>query len=96
MGIGIVVTAHHYYVSFGGQGYLMARTNSAALVNETAKVYIPLRKIASFGGDGIWSRISPMEVPYYACGDQENSCEAYNQPASSPYLHQQRHESNVE
>ena len=82
MGVGIVVAAHHYYVDFGGQGYLKSRKVEAIWENEAAKVYLPLRKIATFGDCGRQIRRSPVEVPYYACGDQQSSCEAYNQPVS--------------
>lgn len=86
MCFGIVFAAHHYYVSFGGQGFLKARDQYATSEFDAPKVYLPLRKVATFGEDSSWSR-SPMEVPYYACGDQQASCEAYNQPVSPPIFH---------
>lgn len=83
MCVGIVVAAHHYYVAFGGQGYLKARDTDATWEVDAPKVYLPLRKAARFSEDGRRIRRSPMEVPYYACGDQQSSCEAYNQPVST-------------
>jgi hypothetical protein len=80
---GIVVAAHHYYVMFGGQGYLKIRSDEATSEVDAPRVYLPSRKVATFSEDGGWNKRSPMEVPYYACGDQQNSCEAYNQPVCS-------------
>lgn len=83
--LGIVFAAHHYYISFGGQGFLKARVQyetSQLDVVDAAKVHLPFRKVAGtdkYNSSG-WARRSPMEVPYYACGDQQASCEAYNQP----------------
>ena len=92
MCLGIVYVAHHYYVTFGGQGFLKARKQDAASRAETADapvVYLPLRRVATFNMDSGfgWSSRSPMEVPYYACGDQETSCEAYGQPVRPLNLH---------
>jgi hypothetical protein len=80
MCIGIVFAAHHYYIEFGGQGFLKDRDLFASSDLDAPKVFLPLRKVATFGDDDRWSRRSPMEVPYYSCGDQQSSCEAYNQP----------------
>ena len=82
MCLGIVFAAHHYYIEFGGQGFLRTRDQYATLDFDAPKLFLPLRKVAKLGQDGRWSR-SLMEVPYYACGDQQSSCEAYNQPVSS-------------
>lgn len=83
MCVGIVVVAHHYFVEFGGQGYLKVRDYCPTLDLDALKVYLPMRKVAIFSEDGRGNRRSPMGVPYYACGDQQSSCEAYNQPVSS-------------
>jgi hypothetical protein len=80
MGTGIVFAAHHYYVSFGGQGFLRAKDSYAISEPNAPKAYLPLRKVAAFSADGPRRRRSPMEVPYYACGDQQSSCEASGQP----------------
>jgi hypothetical protein len=88
MCLGIVFAAHHYYVTFGGQGFLKTReqhaTSQVEVVNPPM-VYLPLRQVTTSDKDGSsgWSRRSPMEVPYYACGDQQASCEAYGQPVKS-------------
>lgn len=78
----IIITAHVYFHEFGGQGWLKIKEGGATLTVETPMVYLPLRKIATVSD--IAGRRSPMEVPYYACGDQQQSCEAYNQPVSTP------------
>ena len=41
-----------------------------------ADLYQPLRNVES----RIWSR--GKNVPYYTCGDQQQSCEQYDQPVS--------------
>jgi hypothetical protein len=76
MCLGVVFVAHHYYRTFGVA---------------SPRLYLPLRKIEvgkeDISLDSGWARRSPMEVPFYACGDQQNSCEAYNQPVSLHNLH---------
>ncbi len=85
MVIGLAFTAHQYYHDFGGQGWLKARTqhregNSANI----AQVYLPLRQIQRFKESSINERQVGKNVPYYTCGDQQNSCESFSQPVSSP------------
>ncbi|KAE8445668.1 hypothetical protein EG329_012965 [Mollisiaceae sp. DMI_Dod_QoI] len=81
MVIGLAFTAHQYYHDFGGQGWLKARTqhregNSANI----AQVYLPLRQIQRFKESSINERQVGKNVPYYTCGDQQNSCESFSQP----------------
>jgi hypothetical protein len=80
MAIGLLFVAHQYYLEFGGQGWLKARKESQGQNEIFAdNLFLPLRK------QEIWSlhkrRRSPQnDVAYYECGDQQNSCETYNQP----------------
>ena len=88
MCLGIILVAHHYYVSFGGQGYLKFRNLEAALRHDGRQTYLPMRKVHVASGEDVGStRRSAMEVQYYACGDQQSSCEAYNRPVSHCCLH---------
>jgi hypothetical protein len=80
--IGIVFAAHKHFVDFGGQGFLKARiVEREVMPHESHVLFLPLRQI-SLHNSAIPNR-SPKNVPYYACGDQQHSCEAYNQPVSS-------------
>ena len=83
MALGLLFVAHQYYIGFGGQGWLKSREE----LQKQNEIYqnhlvLPLRK------QEVWNagseRRSPQnDVPYYACGDQQNSCQTYNQPVSS-------------
>lgn len=85
MVIGIVFVAHKYYHDMGGQGFLKTRR-----VGSPADVCLPLRKTEIRDGHGEsisassagYSRRSGEDVPFFACGDQQNSCEAFGQPVS--------------
>lgn len=85
MVIGIVFVAHKYYHDMGGQGFLKTRR-----VGGPADVCLPLRKTEIRDGHGEsisassagYSRRSGEDVPFFACGDQQNSCEAFGQPVS--------------
>jgi hypothetical protein len=95
MCLGIVFAAHHYYVAFGGQGFLKLRDQDAtyrAGPFNAPDTYLPLRKIATLAQDVDMEErrryVGPLEVPYYACGDQQSSCEAYGQSVRSVNLHQ--------
>lgn len=84
MTIGLVFTAHQYYHNMGGQGWLKARTqHRKGVVDRKAQLYLPMRQIQMFKEPNIRERQGGKNVPYYTCGDQQNSCETYNQPASS-------------
>jgi hypothetical protein len=80
MAIGLLFVAHQYYLEFGGQGWLKTRKEGQGQNEISAdNLFLPLRK------QEIWSldtrRKSPQnDVAYYECGDQQNSCETYNQP----------------
>jgi hypothetical protein len=83
MTLGLLFVAHQYYIGFGGQGWLKSR-EELQKQNEVYQnhLFLPLRK------QEVWNagseRRSPQnDVPYYACGDQQNSCQTYNQPVSS-------------
>ena len=85
MAIGIVFAAHHYYHAFGGEGFLRRRDQIKKWATlEEPKLHLPLRKveIASVYAVARFQAMkrTPMEVPFYICGDQQNSCEEFNQP----------------
>lgn len=90
MVVGIVLVAHKYYHDLGGQGWLKMRRDTVGLeAKDVPDVYLPLRKVEVRDGDesllvyGIgYIRRSPEDVPFYLCGDQQQSCEAYGQPVS--------------
>jgi hypothetical protein len=87
MTIGVIFAAHSYYVQFGGQGFLKVRHEQ---LNDLAEVYLPLRDIQQYEEGSLlpylpWNKRFPqVEIPYYTCGDQQNSCEAYAQPVCLP------------
>ncbi|KAE9375577.1 hypothetical protein N431DRAFT_454203 [Stipitochalara longipes BDJ] len=80
MAIGLLFVAHQYYLEFGGQGWLKIRDESQEQKVVIAhNLFLPLKKQGNWITD--LQRRSPQdEVPFYQCGDQENSCETYNQP----------------
>jgi hypothetical protein len=83
MALGLLFVAHQYYIEFGGQGWLKGREERRKQNEIYANhLFLPLRKQEVWtAGSG---RRSPQnDVPYYACGDQQNSCQTYNQPVSS-------------
>lgn len=90
MVIGIVLVAHKYYHDMGGQGWLKIKRSSFGPVEETTPdVYLPLRAVENCDSEksllvyGVgYIKRSPEIVPFYACGDQQHSCEAFGQPVS--------------
>ncbi|PMD45200.1 hypothetical protein L207DRAFT_578136 [Hyaloscypha variabilis F] len=80
MAIGLLFVAHQYYHEFGGQGWLKVRDKSQEQEDVFARnLFLPLKKRKGWITD-LQRRSPEDEVPFYQCGDQENSCEAYNQP----------------
>ena len=77
-----------YYHEWGGQGWLKSRAQTQNLkAADVQEVYLPLRKVEIRKDDTLrfeWNRGSMGSVPFYVCGDQQSSCEAYNQPVSTP------------
>ena len=83
MVIGVVFVAHQYYHDFGGQGFLKSRGPDTELDTDTdVFIYLPLRSVEAWSGrERSWKgQRSPEDIPFYTCGDQQNSCEAFNQP----------------
>lgn len=92
--ISLVFVAHVYYHEMGGQGFLKKRDIPRSPDTDLSSLFLPLRKIESAGDaredDGKsllpylpWNTRSlgpGQNVPYYTCGDQQSSCEAYDQP----------------
>jgi hypothetical protein len=87
MAIGIVFVAQRAYHDLGGQGFLTSREESDNSNSVPAPdIYLPLRMVENDLKElhlrlGFGKR-SPGDVPFYACGDQQQSCGAYNQPVS--------------
>lgn len=83
--ISIISVAHYYFLIWGGQGFLKSRRLVLDLrSDEMLQSCLPLRSMArptngihDFDYSGV--KRSPSTVPFYPCGDQQNSCEAYSQ-----------------
>jgi hypothetical protein len=86
MVVGIVFVAHRYYVQFGGQGWLKKRTTEPDIAEPILPhPYLPMRQVAGFPEVTIpWGLTdrAPGNVPFYTCGDQQESCEEFSQPVS--------------
>ncbi len=84
--IGIIFAAHQYFVDFGGQGFLRSRSarQSTLSVAVLPHLFLPVRKTQASIESHVWWKWYKRQsnVPYYTCGDQLNSCEAYDQPVS--------------
>jgi len=80
MAIGLLFVAHQYYLEFGGQGWLKVRDeNQEQEVVLADNLFLPLKNQKRWTTD-LHHRSPQNDVPFYQCGDQENSCEIYNQP----------------
>jgi hypothetical protein len=88
MVIGIIFAAHYYFHTWGGRGFLKARKFVPDLRSDKRpQSCLPLRSkwrpIDEIHGIHAhdYSRVkrSPLTPPFYPCGDQQNSCEAYSQ-----------------
>lgn len=71
---GILFTVHLYYVEDGGAGWI----KRSAVIDEDRTAFLPMRKIERTH----LTERSPGFVPYFECGDQLQSCQAFNQPVS--------------
>lgn len=85
MGVGLVFIAHHYYHMWGGQGFLKARHFEVDLQLSDAHTYLPLgltakHNMAVRDFQDLHLKRFPKNVAFRPCGDQQNSCEAYDQP----------------
>lgn len=88
MVIGIIFVAYYYFHIMGGQGFLKER----AVVQDNQRDEMPYsclpfrpmarptNEIHGFDFSGI--KRSPSIPPFYPCGDQQNSCEAFGQAVS--------------
>jgi hypothetical protein len=89
--IGLIFVAHHYYHMWGGQGFLKARSNILDPQNtEILYSVLPLRQVAKatqelYGFDHSGVKKSRSILPFYPCGDQQQSCEAYSRPVRVPF-----------
>jgi hypothetical protein len=103
MAVGIVFVAHKAYMDLGGQGFLKMRRSLLSPVEEDVpNVYLPLRKVESCPNEesllayGVgYIKRSPEYVPFYTCGDQQHSCEAFGQPVSQAMTLLRREVSNM-
>lgn len=85
--VGIVFAAHQYYREFGGQGWLKTRTQHPDGPSiDTTQLYLPNRQIQMLKKPSFWERLAGDNIPYYTCGDQQNSCESLGQPVSAQYM----------
>ncbi len=88
MVIGFIFVAHYYFHILGGQGFLKARGLVPDLRgDEKLQSCLPLRSMARptdgmHGFDYSGVKRSPSILPFYPCGDQQNSCEAYYRAVS--------------
>jgi len=86
MAIGIVFVAQRAYHDLGGQGFLKSREGSGNSNAPALDIYLPLRMVENDLKELYirmgFSKRSLGDVPFYACGDQQQSCGAYNQPVS--------------
>lgn len=87
MVIGLIFTAHQYYHDFGGQGWLKTRMqHEDQNTTGPAQLYLPMRQIQVFKEQPLSERQAAnpyyANVPFFTCGDQQNSCQAYGQPVS--------------
>lgn len=83
--IGIVCSAHVYYHDMGGQGWLKLKQRSQEQfegVQSTSQVCLPMRPLGPYNTVFGLSPRKAAPVPWYTCGDQQNSCEAYAHPVS--------------
>lgn len=75
--IGIVLTTHYWVHVFGGQNFLSRRwpdrDNPETMPTH---LFLPMRRISR---SRVGSNRVERTIPFYVCGDQANSCEAYNQ-----------------
>ncbi|ATZ57014.1 hypothetical protein BCIN_14g02040 [Botrytis cinerea B05.10] len=80
--IGIVCSAHVYYHDMGGQGWLKKRRSQERFdqVQRFSEVCLPSRPLEPYNSMLALSPRMPAAVPWYTCGDQQNSCEAYAHP----------------
>ncbi|KAM3079387.1 hypothetical protein ACMFMG_005819 [Clarireedia jacksonii] len=94
--IGLLATAHTYYHEMGGPGWLKSKRERVEVEHTYPRqsipepqICLPSRRFAFEKGDVSPLYIngrSPANVPYYTCGDQQNSCEAYGHPVSGSAL----------
>ena len=83
MTIGVVFTAHQYYHDFGGQGWLKSRIqNREGNATDETQLYLPMRQIQMLGKPSFWERQEGDDIPFFECGDQQNSCKSFGQPVS--------------
>jgi hypothetical protein len=96
MVMSVVFVAHAYFHQFGGQGFL--KRDEVYIRNiQPPRLFLPLRKVEWKWNDRKdkekslliylpWNkRHAGSEIPYYTCGDQEESCETFGQPVGAHF-----------
>jgi hypothetical protein len=77
---GIAYSCHVNYVAAGGVGWIKYAQSVGSLDKEqSAEIFLPTRKVQMFHVVSVL-KSNPEVLPYYACGDQLQSCVAFNQP----------------
>jgi hypothetical protein len=92
--IGLLATAHTYYHEMGGLGWLRVKRERVEHTYRgqsmlESQICLPSRRVVLENGGVSPMHIigrSPANVPYYTCGDQQNSCEAFGHPVSDVIL----------
>ncbi|KAG4031801.1 hypothetical protein MFRU_008g01600 [Monilinia fructicola] len=67
----------------GGQGWLKLKQRSfegSDQFQNFSQVCLPTRQLGFDNSRFALNSRTPVNVPYYTCGDQQNSCEAYAHP----------------
>ncbi|KAH8687865.1 hypothetical protein BGZ60DRAFT_522504 [Tricladium varicosporioides] len=75
---GIVLTIHIYYEHLPSDFFKSDYDRTEGLAQEALAVFLPLRKIEI--RDHNWAKRVLGNIPFYACGDQQQSCAAFDQP----------------
>lgn len=84
--IGTIFLAHHYYNEWGGQGFLKARNSNDQKGPNSPHNYLPLRRVIARDTPGVHRSEHARGIklrsviPFYSCGDQKTSCEAFGLP----------------
>ncbi|KAH6683315.1 hypothetical protein B0J14DRAFT_647538 [Halenospora varia] len=75
---GIVLTIHIYYEHLPSGLFRSDYDQTAGLAHEALDGFLPLRKIEI--RDDNWAKRALGNIPFYACGDQQQSCAAFHRP----------------
>jgi hypothetical protein len=83
-GVGLTFFTHYHYHPSYSQGFPGGRiVDQLAPGNRDMRNHLPLRQIAivmDYKSKHSEIKRDPSSPPFYTCGDQQNSCEAFQQP----------------